>query len=83
VKGEDDDLATVSPLLEIVGNWREFLGREVGQREYELVRSHERTGRPLGSEGFIESLEKKLERVLRRQKPGPKPKPKGETSRGN
>jgi putative transposase len=81
VKGEDDDLATVSPLLEIVGNWREFLGREVGQREYELVRSHERTGRPLGSEGFIESLEKKLERVLRRQKP--RPKPKRETSRAN
>jgi len=72
MEGEDDALVTVSPLREIVGNWREFLGREVEQREYELVRSHERTGRPLGSESFIESLEKRLERALRRQKPGPK-----------
>jgi hypothetical protein len=33
---------------------------------------HERTGRVLGDDDFQKRLEKKLGRVLRRQKPGPK-----------
>jgi putative transposase len=33
---------------------------------------HARTGRPLGSEDFIKSIEARLGRVLRPQKPGPK-----------
>ncbi|MBI3016120.1 MAG: hypothetical protein HYY65_13905 [Candidatus Tectomicrobia bacterium] len=36
------------------------------------IRKHERTGRPLGSESFTEKLELVIERILRRQKPGPK-----------
>ena len=35
-------------------------------------REHERTGRALGDEDFQRRVEKKLGRVLRRQKPGPK-----------
>ena len=36
------------------------------------MRRHERTGRPLGSEGFIDRLEKQLGRILREKKRGPK-----------
>jgi hypothetical protein len=44
------------------------------QREFELMRRHERTGRPLGEDGFIEGLERLVQRTLRPQKPGPKEK---------
>jgi predicted RNA polymerase sigma factor len=33
---------------------------------------HERTGRPLGDEGFIEKAERLLHRALKKRKPGPK-----------
>ena len=36
----------------------------------ERLRLHERTGRPLGDEVFIEHLENIVGRILRRQKPG-------------
>jgi putative transposase len=38
----------------------------------EAVRYHERTGRPLGGEKFVDKIEKALGRMLHRQKPGPK-----------
>jgi putative transposase len=40
----------------------------------EKVRAHERTGRPLGDEVFMERLEEMVGRILRRQKPGRKKK---------
>ncbi len=42
-------------------------------RQSEL-RRHERTGRPLGSEGFRARLERMLGRVLHPARPGRKPK---------
>ena len=74
VKGEDDTLLVVSPLRGWVGNWRDFLDRKDERRGFELVRRHERTGRPLGDGGFIEGLERALQRTLRLQKRGPKKK---------
>ncbi len=72
--GKDDKLARVKPLLDMAGDWREFLsgGAEAGLAQ--AIRRHERTGRPLGDDGFVEGLEKRLGRVLRRQRPGPKPR---------
>ena len=74
--GRDDVMVRVSPLLEIVGDWGEFLSQEVAQEDVRLLRSHERTGRPLGSEDFIDRLETASGRVLRRLKPGRKAKQK-------
>ena len=37
-------------------------------------RKHERTGRPLGDENFIEKVEGLLDRKLKPPKPGPKKK---------
>ena len=34
--------------------------------------AHESTGRPLGDEGFIERIERVLDRSLKKKKPGPK-----------
>lgn len=69
----DDQLVKVEPLLEMVGDWRLFLGR-AGEEEMNDIRKHERTGRPLGAESFIERLESAMDRPLKRGKPGPKGK---------
>ncbi len=70
----DDGLATVAPLLELAGDWRLFLSGSVADEQINEIRKHERTGRPLGSEGFVDRLETSLDRPLKRGKPGPKEK---------
>ena len=72
LKGKDDGLVTVSPLLEIGGKWRRLLTSAATEEEIARFRQHERTGRVLGDDDFQKRLEKNLGRVLRRQKPGPK-----------
>jgi len=71
--GEDDQLVKASPLLAMVGNWREFLSLS-GEQETTLFHRHERTGRPLGNDSFVDQLEEGLARLLRPQKRGPKAK---------
>lgn len=71
--GEDDLLVKVSPLLAMVGNWRRFLSLSE-EDEITLLHRHERTGRPLGNDAFVDRLEDELARVLRPQRPGPKPR---------
>lgn len=68
---QDDMLVKVAPLLGMVKDWHGFLGFS-SEEELDLIHLHERTGRPLGDDGFTQQLEQKLERVLRPQKPGPK-----------
>ena len=68
--GEDDRLVTVRPMLERVADWREYLGQELSTAELRALRRHNRTGRPLGDEGFITRLEQTTGRELRPQKPG-------------
>ena len=72
LQGEDDILVKVKPLLAIVPDWRELLLSDLGPEEYETLRRHERSGRPLGSDNFMAKMENLTGRVLRRQKPGPK-----------
>ncbi len=72
ISGRDDELVKVKPLLELVGNWRDFLLSGVTEEEIESIRRHENTGRPLGSDRFVRKLEEGLGRILHRQKPGRK-----------
>lgn len=74
LRGRDDGLVRVKPLLELVPNWHAFLQGGLTSQEIERIEQHERTGRPLGSAPFIEGLEERLHRLLRYQKSGPKPK---------
>jgi putative transposase len=69
----DDQLTRVEPLLALVGNWGNFLAVST-EEEMATFRKHERTGRPLGHETFIEQIELLYGRTLRPQKPGPKAK---------
>jgi putative transposase len=71
LKAQDDKLVKVEPLLSMVGNWRSFLSLS-SEEELTTFRKHERSGRPLGQEAFVNHIEAVLERTLRPQKPGPK-----------
>ena len=70
--GRVDPLLKGRPLLALVDDWERFLGLDLGEDEVHALRRHFKTGRPLGSEGFCLKLETSLNRILRRQKPGPK-----------
>jgi len=72
--GSDDELVKVEPLLGLVDDWKGLLSGEIVEKQAEEIRSHEKTGRPLGSTSFIGRLEKQLDRVLHKMKPGPKRK---------
>lgn len=71
--GRDDGFVNSAPLLDRVADWRAFLAEGASDEERRAIRSHESTGRPIGSTGFVNRLEKRLGRTLARQKPGPKP----------
>jgi len=72
-KGIADILASPSPLQTMISDWDEFL-RLSTDEELETLNRHEKTGRPLGSETFVEKMEQELGRTLRPQRPGPKTK---------
>lgn len=77
IKGKDDILVQAKPLLDIVTKtWKKFLSFDLQDFEMALFRKHERTGRPLGEDSFIERMELLLDRQLKPQKPGPKKKDK-------
>ncbi len=76
MRGKDDALVRVAPLLKLAPPWRGFLARVICEEDIKLLRAHEHTGRPLGDEEFLATLEQNLGRILRRQKPGPKPRPR-------
>jgi putative transposase len=69
--GQDDKLVSVAPLLEMVGEWKQFLS-EVDEESADKIRGHERTGRALGEDLFLDSLESALQRVVKPQKVGRK-----------
>jgi len=72
LRAEDDELVRVRPLLDLVPDWASHLANHETDGIMDHLHRHARTGRPLGSEDFIKSIEARLGRVLRPQKPGPK-----------
>ncbi len=72
---EDDGLVSVAAIRKRYGRFREFLGDgELPEAAYRALRQSETTGRPLGSEQWLEELEKQTGRRIRPRKRGPKPK---------
>ena len=76
LRGRDDPLVKVAPMLAIVGDWNAFLNSAVPEEELSDMRGHGRTGRPLGDEAFLGRVEEMVGRVFKPQKRGPKPKPR-------
>ena len=71
LSGKDDVLVKSRPLLDLAGDWAEFLDVWPTEEKAEELRRHSRTGRPLGTVDFMMGLEAKLHRRLRPRKPGP------------
>jgi len=46
----------VTPLLERMKDWREYLMEPLEAKQEELWRHHERTGRPLGEAAFLDRI---------------------------
>jgi REP-associated tyrosine transposase len=72
LKGEDDGLVKVVPMLERMGDWKTFLEGGVDEDTIETIRGNNRTGRPLGKLAYVEKLERLLERNLKPGKRGPR-----------
>jgi putative transposase len=76
LRGQDDGLVEVRPMLTLVDDWEAYLSDPGDEEIAAHIKKHSRTGRPLGDERFVQSLERITGRVLRRRRPGPK-KPRG------
>ena len=78
--GRDSELVNVAPVLERYGDFAAFLGHEDESSDaYRLLRQSETTGRPLGSERWIENLSALTGRHLKPKKRGPKRKVMGDS----
>jgi putative transposase len=64
LRGKDDALVRVSPLLQLQPDWRRFLTRVIREEDLKTLRAHEHTGRPLGEDAFLESLEQDPPQIL-------------------
>ncbi len=71
LSGSDDILVKVKPMLNRVGNWRQYLLND-DSNSNDLVAQHTRTGRPLGSDSFVKKLEKICAKPLAPKKAGRK-----------
>jgi putative transposase len=69
---DDSLLSKDCPLIKEITNWSEWLTLDSPIGFHELIRQHTRTGRPLGSNEFIASLESQTGRKLLPQKRGPR-----------
>jgi len=74
--GSAEGVVNAEALLGRAGDWRKFLNEGLEKADLQRLRGHETTGRPAGSETFIEDLETRLARSLKKRKPGPKPRDK-------
>lgn len=72
--GHDDQVVTVQPMLDLVGNWQGYLDSSDDAESIDIIRSHTKTGRPVGEDHFLKDLEKRTGRRIRRKKPGRKPR---------
>lgn len=70
--GQDDLLVKVGPMLSMVGDWSMCLAEPETESVYEEFKVTEKSGRPLGSESFVEKLEMLLGRSLKPKKRGRK-----------
>jgi len=70
---QEDALAIPSEMLADITDWKSFLLTCNSGQQAEF-RQHTSTGRPIGSEAFIDQIESHIGRAVRPQKRGPKRK---------
>lgn len=74
LSGRDDSVVTVEPMLRLINDWGRYLVKEDDEATERLAIQHaSRTGRPMGSEAFVSTLEQLTGRELILRRPGRKP----------
>ena len=58
------------PLRGMISDWREYLNGEEDRGVTDTIRRETQVSRPLGNEGFVRTLERRLRRPLTRSQPG-------------
>ena len=61
-------------MLAMVDDWRAFLDSLMPEEQLRDLRTHARTGRPLGDATFLERFDELVGRVLGPKRPGRKPR---------
>jgi len=69
-----DPVVTNHSLSAAIADWHAFLAEGIDDDGLRQMRLHQKTGRPMGSETFIDSVERESGRTLRPLKRGPKRK---------
>lgn len=77
VLGESHPLLSPFPLQKSISNWSTYLGQGETPEQIDEFLRHELTGRPLGSDEFVKSLEKLTGRILAPRQKG-RPRKNGE-----
>jgi len=72
--GRNNGLVTVAPVLERYGDFGAFLAQETEDDAFRRLRISETTGRPLGSDAWLDKLEQRTGKSLKPQKRDLKPK---------
>lgn len=70
LSGKDDGLVKVVPLLQLVDGWRDMLDIGPEAETFDRLRTHQRTGYPLGGEGFLQQLKIRFGRDMAPRIPG-------------
>jgi len=76
MKITNDFLVKDSLLRRLIGDWKDFLDTASDTDDVRLLQLHERTGRPLGDNTFIEKLEFLLKINLKKKRAGRRKKEK-------
>ena len=77
LSGQGNELVKVAPVLDRYGDFATFLAQEDVTEAIKRLRQSETTGRPLGSEDWIDKLIALTGRGLNAKKRGPKREVKG------
>jgi putative transposase len=76
LRGKDDGVTALAPVRDRFPDFADVLACEPEANLFAALRAAESIGRPLGDERFLTRLERKIGRVLKPGKRGPKPSAK-------
>lgn len=74
IKVADNSIIKPFKSFHAIHNWSDYLQRPMDPDELRKVQLHLQTGRPRGSDIFLDSIEERIGRTVRPQKRGRKPK---------
>jgi putative transposase len=73
LSGKDDELVDTAATRGLIPDWSQYLRTGSLAEQQDALRTHTRTGRPIGNNEFIENLEARTGRTIRHRKSGPQP----------